>query len=214
MNDSQSSDGSASAREATETACWSCDGTVDVRALFCHTCGKIQPCRPTDHFTRLGLKPQFELDPDELERQYIGFQRRFHPDRFATAPATEKTHSLQHATALNEAYAVLGSSQSRALHLLEVHNPELKNDASTTIDDPELLILVMEMREALASAETAGQIAEVIDAATEAIEECQSGLTKAFAADELDLAQSLAARLSYLDKISDEARLKARSHLN
>ena len=55
--------------------CWSCKQPVAARALFCHSCGAVQAPGQLDHFARLGVAPDFDLDLDRLEKQYLGFQR-------------------------------------------------------------------------------------------------------------------------------------------
>src|SRR5690349_1995429 len=98
--------------------CWSCKGPVASRALFCHTCGAVQAPGSTDHFTRLGLAPSFDIDDDKLEKQYLGFQRVLHPDRFAGKPAKERAIAEAQAVALNEAYETLDDPLKRATYLL------------------------------------------------------------------------------------------------
>ena len=64
-------------------ACWSCRGPVAAAALFCHTCGAVQPPGGQNHFARLGLARRFEIDAGDLDKRYFAFQRNLHPDRFA-----------------------------------------------------------------------------------------------------------------------------------
>ena len=210
MTKRQSQNGAAAARGRNETACWSCRGPVDVRALFCHTCGKILPCRELDPFLRLGLKPDYDLDPAELERQYIGFQRRFHPDRFATQTAREKAYSLSHATAVNDAYEALKSPLSRARRLLEMRGHPV-HDAAETMAHPELLASVMEMREALAGAEGGTELAAIAAEFEASLAGCVAALATAFATGGLDSAADLTVRLSFLEKLAGEARARARA---
>jgi molecular chaperone HscB len=190
--------------------CWSCRGPVDVRALFCHTCGMVQANRPVDHFVRLGMRRAYDLDMAELERQYFGFQRRFHPDRFAAKSATEKAHSLQHAASLNEAYEALKSPVRRASYLLELFGrPVIEEDQ--TISDPALLMEALEMREALAEAQDSAAVAAVAADAETKIGDCQTALSAAFATDDLETATELTLRLTYLDKILRECKSQAQS---
>ncbi len=198
------SDGPATA-EAGSASCWSCRGPVDPRALFCHTCGSIQPSRPVDHFARLGLRQAYDLELADLERQYFGFQRRFHPDRFARKSATEKAHSLQHATSLNEAYETLKSALGRARYLLTLLGHPVPDPARTT-SDPALLQEALELRQALAEAEDEASVAAVASEAEARIEDCRKALSAAFATDDLDTASELTLRLTYLDKLLSEAK--------
>lgn len=186
-------------------SCWSCHGPVDPRALFCHTCGSIQPSRPVDHFVRLAIRRAYDLKTADLERQYFGFQRRFHPDRFAAKSATEKAHSLQHATSLNEAYETLKSPLGRARYLLELLGRTVIEEDQTT-SDPALLAEAMEMRQALAEAPDAAAVAAIAADADEKIADCRTALGAAFATDDLDTAMELTLRLTYLDRFAQECK--------
>lgn len=185
--------------------CWSCRGPVDLRALFCHTCGSIQPSRPVDHFARLAVRRAYDLEAADLERQYFGFQRRFHPDRFAGKSATEKAHSLQHATSLNEAYETLKSPLGRARYLLELLGRAVVEEDQTT-SDPALLAEALEMRQALAEAQDGAAVAAITADAEAKIADCHSVLSTAFATDDLDTATELTLRLTYLDKFVRECK--------
>lgn len=188
--------------------CWSCKGPVAERALFCSVCGAVQPPGSIDHFTRLGLVQTFEIDLDELNRQYFGFQRRMHPDRFATRTPKERALSQQQATALNEAYETLKDPLKRAAYLLRLKGRTVDIEGSATISDPKLLMEAMELRESLDEAETPAEVAKIVahtDAETLA---CQCAISVAFAHDELDKAASLTTRLKYLNKLAAEARAR------
>jgi molecular chaperone HscB len=200
-------EGQAHSHAHPDSPCWSCRGSVDQRAPFCHACGMIQPARQGDEFQRLGMSPNFDLDPKELEKRYFAFQRKFHPDRFATKTPREKQLSLQHATDLNEAYDRLKAPLSRAEALLETKGAE-KQDQARTESDPELLMEAMESREALADAETAEEVARLEAHTRMDIELSEEALSVAFAADDLEGATGIVTRLKYLLKLLQEIRRK------
>lgn len=186
--------------------CWSCKGPISPRALFCSTCGAVQPPGNTDHFTRLGLRRAYSLDPAELDRQYFGFQRRLHPDRFATRSPKERALSQSQATALNEAYETLKDPLKRAAYLLRLAGRTVDVDQAATVTDPELLMEAMEMREALAEADTADEVAVLAAQAEGEMAQCDIDLARAFAAQDFDAAGKLTTRLKYLGKLAEEAR--------
>lgn len=188
--------------------CWSCKGPVASRALFCSVCGAVQGPGAIDHFSRLGLRPTFELDMDELERQYFGFQRRLHPDRFAAKSPKERALSQSQATALNEAYETLKDPLKRAAYLLELLGHKVDLTACGTISDPELLMEQMEKREALADADTVERITKLSADADTDVLSAQCHISAAFAATDLDQAANLTVRLKYLTKLAEEARTK------
>jgi molecular chaperone HscB len=188
--------------------CWSCKGPVSPRALFCSTCGAVQAPGQTDHFARLGLMRGFDLSPDQLQKQYFGFQRRLHPDRFATRTPKERALSQQQATALNEAYEVLKDPLRRAAYLLRLAGRVVNVEESATVSDPVLLMEAMEMREALEEAETAEEVTEIAAKAEADVQACVAAISRAFAADDLEGAGKLTTRLKYLGKLAEEAKAR------
>jgi molecular chaperone HscB len=184
---------------------------VAARALFCSTCGAVQPPGAADHFSRLGIGQEFSVDLAELERQYFGLQRRLHPDRFATRSPKERALSQQQATALNEAYETLKDPLKRAAYLLRLSGRVVDVERAGTVDDPELLMEAMEMREALADAETSEEVAALAAEAEVELGRCQQALAQAFRDDDLDSAGRLTTRLKYLGKMVEEARSRKTS---
>ncbi len=197
-----------SAQRADIQPCWSCKGPVATRALFCSTCSAVQGPGTVDHFTRLGLQRGFDVDQEALERQYFGFQRRLHPDRFATRGPRERALSQSQAVALNEAYETLKDPLRRAGYLLRLAGHPLDLDAAATIADPELLMEAMEMREALAQAEDVAAVEHLAAKADEEVLHCQCEISVAFGRDDLDRAAHMTTRLKYLSKLADEARAR------
>ncbi len=176
------------------------------RALFCSVCGAVQGPGDIDHFTRLGLGPGYDVDLDALDRQYFGFQRRLHPDRFAAKSSREKAFSQQQATALNDAYETLKDPLKRAAYLLRLAGKPVDLNSSATISDPVLLMEQMEKREAIAEAADVAEIGALIAEAEAEVAGCQKDLSAAFAANRQGEAAQLAVRLKYLLKLVEDAR--------
>jgi molecular chaperone HscB len=196
------------AARAGLVSCWSCKGPVTVQALFCHTCGAIQPPGQINRFRRLGIEPDFDLDLDVIEKRYFGFQRAIHPDRFATRPAKERAFAEAQAVALNEAYETLKDPLRRAAYLLSLKGVDASVSKDETVRDPELLIEAMEAREALMEATSIEKVEKLqAKAGADAIA-ILSDLSKAFASDDLKAANHLATRLKYLRKYLEETRAR------
>ena len=111
-----------------------------------------------DAFSTLGLPPVYAIDHDALERRYRDLQRALHPDRFTSAPATERRMALNKAVEVHEAYRVLRDDLKRAEALVKLRGDD---STSSEVADPELLMTVMELREALSEAKAARDIAAV-----------------------------------------------------
>ncbi len=192
----------------TTQPCWSCKGPVAVRALFCSTCGAVQGPGQIDHFARLGLARNFEIDREVLDRQYFGFQRRLHPDRFVMRSPKERALSQQQATAVNEAYEVLRDPLHRADYLLSLLGHVHGEHDSTK--DPALLMEMLERREELDDATDASKIEQLAAHAESDVLACQCAVATAFAADKLDEAEQLVSRLKYLVRLAEEIRTRKR----
>jgi molecular chaperone HscB len=118
----------------------------------------VERASSSDAFRLLGLPEQYDLDPKLIEQAFFEKSKEVHPDRFATAPASERVAALSRSRALNDAYQVLKKPVARAEYLLE--------RAGMTIGDnervePELLMEILELREELAEARVAKQTARV-----------------------------------------------------
>src|SRR3974390_3285861 len=110
-----------------------------------------------DHFARLGMPAALDLEPAALDKAYFALQRQWHPDRFVAKPADQRARASAEAAALNEAYPVLKDPLSRPIYLAALNGVELPSDGKT-IDDPDLLMEVMDAREELHEATSIAEV--------------------------------------------------------
>lgn len=188
-------------------ACWSCGGPVPPAEPFCPACKSVQPPGQADHFRRLGFSRTYDLDPKLVERRYFELQRRLHPDRFATRSPKERQLSQAQATSLNDAYETLMDPLRRAVYLLRLSGIEVGGEGKT-VADPTLLMEAMEMREALAEARTSPEVDAVVSRARAEADAVHASLSHHFAASDLAAARADTLRLTYLDKLIEDARAR------
>jgi molecular chaperone HscB len=188
------------------TACWSCKGPVAAAALFCHVCGAVQPPREADAYTRLGFEPRFDIDMAELDKRYLGFQRNLHPDRFARKGPRERAIAENQAMSLNEAYETLKDAVKRAQALLARAGIASPVGESRTIEDRELLMEAMEVREALAESNDLEAVQRLAERAQQEDAACVKALTAAFAERDWNEAVRHTTRLKYWRKFAEELR--------
>jgi molecular chaperone HscB len=137
--------------------CWNCQSEVGA-ADACPSCGKVQPVAPgTTLFDVLGLPRGVDVDKAELERAYRERSLRLHPDRTGKDDPRERRLSLERTALLNEAYKTLRAPEPRAFYLLRLHGMDLlKEEARAIAVPPNVLEEVLELREQLDSARSAG----------------------------------------------------------
>jgi len=142
--------------------CWNCQSEV-AGTDVCPSCGKVQPVAAgTTLFDVLGLPRGVDVDRPELERAYRERSLRLHPDRAGKDDPRERRLSLERTALLNEAYRTLRAPEPRAFYLLKLHGLDLLRDEARAIAvPPDVLEGVLELREQLDSARTAGDDEEV-----------------------------------------------------
>ena len=188
--------------------CWSCQQPVAARALFCHACGAVQPAGNVDHFARLGVPRTFDVDIDKIEKQYLGFQRVLHPDRFVAKSAKERAIAEAQAADMNAAYETLKDPLRRAAYLLKLAGRDAAVSHDKTVNDPALLMEAMEAREQLAEAGNVDEVEKLqAEAGAKAID-LIAQLSRAFAAEDYERADTLATRFKYLRKYLEETRAR------
>ena len=99
-------------------------------------------------FELFGLPTRFDVDATDLASRYRELQRRFHPDRFAAAPESERRLSMQMTAQINGAYQTLRDPVARARYLLGLQGIDTNEETDTRMD-PAFLMEQMEWRENL-----------------------------------------------------------------
>jgi len=160
-----------------------------------------------DHFARLGMPAALDLEPADLDKAYFSRQRQWHPDRFVAKSPEEKAKASVEAAALNDAYRTLKDPLNRAVYFASLKGVELPGDGKT-IDDPELLMEAMEVREALHEADTVETVDALAEKARRDMKAALSGLASLFLRDDKAALRKALLRLRYLDKFVEEARAR------
>lgn len=138
--------------------CWNCGAELPSVTRLCSECQSLLPPRPgQDHFEALEVPRTFALPLEVLEASFKRLNRQLHPDRFATRSDKERRYSLEHATAINDAWRTLRVPVKRAEYLLSLWGRSLGEDAGRKVKMPQdFLMEVLELREEIDDARTAG----------------------------------------------------------
>ncbi|GJN89192.1 hypothetical protein Rhopal_002169-T1 [Rhodotorula paludigena] len=192
----------------TGAACPSC-GTPIPRALapLCPSCSSLLPPPPpsTTYFSLFGLEPTFGVDLKALKRSFLQLQQKVHPDMFSGKGEVEEWAKAWSGK-VNDAYKALVNERERGEYLLSLHDVVIGE--ADPVTDPELLMTIMETREALEEAQTEDEVARIRQQNKDARTEAVSRLTSAFATSppDLELVRNLVIELRYLDNIDQVCR--------
>ena len=100
------------------------------------------------YFELFGLSDTSEVDDSSLRDAYMALQRRFHPDKFASAGDRERRYAVQIAAFVNEAYLTLADPLKRAEYRLQRQGGDTRSETDAKMD-PVFLMEQMEWRETL-----------------------------------------------------------------
>jgi molecular chaperone HscB len=113
-----------------------------------------------DPFATLGFPPKYDIDLRAVEKTHRELSRALHPDRYASAGASERRAALNKAADVNEAWRIVRDPVRRAEALFALAGVEV-GETKEPKPDAELLMEVLEKREALADAKAARDAAKV-----------------------------------------------------
>lgn len=200
--------------------CWSCQKNAG-SDVFCPHCRAIQPPdAAATFFDVLGVPRRFSIDVDAAEARYKELARAVHPDRFARADPQARRAAMKRTVQINEAWRKLRDPVQRAEYLLELGGIEVGGEEGTVkrVDGggktrvpvpQELLMDMLEQREALADARMEGDDARVASLAAvmrgRLDESMRNAATLLDDGGDLDRAADEVVNVRYLRRFLEEA---------
>lgn len=92
----------------------------------------------------------FKLDKSALRKEFLQLQAKAHPDLHV---AKDKARAEATSAYINEAYKTLLNPLSRAQYLLSLRGVDIANDERAKVEDPDLLMNVLDIREQIEEAD-------------------------------------------------------------
>ncbi|KAI9175654.1 hypothetical protein H9P43_006018 [Blastocladiella emersonii ATCC 22665] len=188
--------------------CAGCHFPTPTVAAVCPQCARPQPYAGpslTTHFDLLAsgdltysstsALPLWQVDQPAVRTRFLATQRAVHPDKF-TGDADLHDAAAAQSNALNNAYGVVKDDLSRAEYILGLLGVEVAEDAMP-VDDPEILMFVMETREAIDEAASHEELDGIQAEVQDAIDTAMADLDAAFA----ELPNPLAVRRGDADPV-------------
>lgn len=111
----------------------------------------------------------------------------------------------------NMAYFTLMKPLSRALYMLELAGYPMEETSSH--DDPDFLMTIMEINETLADANDVETVQEIEKDNSEHLNRCISCLTEYFKAQEYEKARDVVKAMKYYSNIDDKVKLFYRDRM-
>jgi molecular chaperone HscB len=142
----------------------------------------------------------FAIDLAALKREFLQLQARAHPDMH---PQNDKKRAEALSARINEAYKTLQTPLLRAQYLLTLRGIEVAEDETAKVEDPELLMEVLDAREQIEEAQSEEDLLEMKNTNDARIRGSEEVLSQAFEEDNIELARSEAVKLRYWVNIKE-----------
>ncbi|KAF9652016.1 Co-chaperone Hsc20 [Thelephora ganbajun] len=152
----------------------------------------------------------FKVDDKQLARRFRKLQQTIHPDAWSAKGEAESSVAADLSSLVNHAFKTLQNPVLRAEYILREHGIDLA-ESEQTLEDPELLIKIMESREALDEAASQEQVdvivSETQDAANKTMREVEEQCEK----HQWEELQTSTIKLRYLQNTLNAAKAWAPS---
>lgn len=139
--------------------CKQCDKPMS-SPLVCDWCHAVDPAGlAADYFTLLDVPRRFDIDEQQLYRNYLALTRHAHPDLHANDTAEVQQLHLRISANVNDAYRALKDPASRAAYLLQLLGGKSSADDKSVPDG--FLGTMMMLQEEVEDAQGAGNDEEL-----------------------------------------------------
>jgi molecular chaperone HscB len=118
-------------------------------------------------------------------------------------PQADKKRAEALSARINEAYKTLQNPLLRAQYLLSLRGIEVAEDETAKVEDPELLMEVLEAREQIEEAQSEEELVEMTNSNDGRIRGSEEVLEQAFKEDNIERAKSEAVKLRYWINIKE-----------
>lgn len=181
------------------------------RQIGTRSTSNVEQSTPRNHYTLFPLTfpagpppaGPFKVDLSRLKKEFLQLQSRAHPDLHQ---GNNKDRAEGVSAAINDAYKTLQQPLLRAQYLLSLRGTEIADYYVDDNSDQELIMDVLEIREAIEDAESPEEIAKLQGLNAERIRACVERLEEFFAKDDLCAARTEVGRLKYWCSIEEALR--------
>jgi len=163
----------------------------------------VQPVDPAvDYFQIFGLNREYNIKDNNLEGRYKEWQKKLHPDLVHSKSEKERAYAAEQSALVIDAYRTLTKPLSRALYLLKLERIHV--DEEKTISDPELLMEMMEIREAVNDASDSQTLEKIQSQVKKKLETWSHSFKDAFDKKDFDRAIEATQRMRYYERAVEE----------
>ena len=159
-----------------------------------------------NEFEVMGVSPHVKVDLRKVEDNMRALQRRLHPDKFAQTSEDERLKAEEASSRVNACYAVVKDPllRANAAITLETGRNVLAEESDQSKIDMDLLMEVMDTREAIEAAENPETLENLKNINNDNMRKTHTRLIDAYEQHDFQQAADELLRLQYYSKIRTE----------
>ncbi|KAH9674252.1 Iron-sulfur cluster co-chaperone protein HscB-like [Citrus sinensis] len=152
------------------------------------------------------IEKKYEIGNEKLEGKYKDWQKRIHPDLVHSKSEKEREYAAEQSGRVIEAYRTLTNPLARAIYILRLEGVEVNEDE--TVSEPELLMEIMEIREAVEDAADSQTLKEIQSQMQEKLIHWGNSFADAYQNRNFDEARVCIRRMTYYHRVNEEIAKK------
>ncbi|KAI0078874.1 Co-chaperone Hsc20 [Panus rudis PR-1116 ss-1] len=188
--------------------CPSCSYLLPTPLPVCPNCKHIEPVgRDALYHELLGFDYDanpFNVDQSQLRDRFRKAMTVVHPDLWAGRNDEKQKDAELISSILNTAYRTLSDPVQRVLYILRREG--IPTEGENILDDPELIMEVMELRESIENAESQEEVDKIREENQGSIDKLVQEISRLIDTKDWSGVALAAAKLKYLRGIDDAAR--------
>lgn len=114
-----------------------------------------------NYFTIFEIETCFEINENDLLKNYLKLQKKYHPDNYINYSNEDKILAINNIMLINKAYEILKNKRKRAQYLLEINGYFVNGENDNIKPENSLLAEIMEWRELIDEAMTCEELDQV-----------------------------------------------------
>jgi molecular chaperone HscB len=154
-----------------------------------------------NYFELFSFPTDFKINSASLEKKYLEFQKRFHPDKASSG-------DIEKSIEINEGYKILSDDFLRASHLLQLQGIDILNDEKAVKVSQATLMEVLDLQEKISEISDKTEIENLRKKINSEFKELIFESMAQLKTEELELAAQILIKAKYFKKSLDDLKIR------
>jgi molecular chaperone HscB len=159
-----------------------------------------------NYFEIFKINKSFKIDKELVEKQYLTFQKQFHPDKVGIS-------EIEKSILINDAYKTLLDDFLRAAYILKLENINILDDTKAPQVSFETLTKIMELQEKISESDNLNELSNIKKSLQDEVKLQFTEVSKFLLENNFEKAAQELIKIKYLKKSLEDIKNKKRKIL-